>query len=125
MRRLLAAVAAVVVASHAAAAGAQAPAALVMFESPGCKWCLLWDEQVGGIYPKTDEARLLPLRRVRMGADLPPDLPEIAGVRVTPTFVAVVCGAEVGRILGYPGEDLFWGLLGEIVARIERDPPKC
>ncbi len=26
--------------------------------------------------------------------------------------------AEVGRIVGYPGEDHFWGLLGELFQRL-------
>jgi hypothetical protein len=42
--------------------------------------------------------------------------------RMTPVFVLVDGGREIGRIRGYPGEDHFWGLLGELMARL--DPPK-
>lgn len=101
-------------------AGAGAPAELVMFDSKGCKWCRLWDAQVGSVYPNTAEGRLLPLRRVELGKGPPPDLPPIKGVRVTPTFVVVACGAEVGRIVGYGGEDAFYALLGELVTKVER-----
>jgi hypothetical protein len=34
--------------------------------------------------------------------------------------VLVHDGREVGRIRGYPGEDHFWGLLGELFARLDR-----
>lgn len=101
-------------------AGAGAPAELVMFDSKACKWCRLWDAQVGTVYSKTDEGRRLPLRRVEIGKGTPPDLPHIKGVRVTPTFVAVACGAEVGRIVGYGGEDAFYALLGELLTKLER-----
>lgn len=87
-------------------------AELVMFESRGCPWCEAWDEDIGGIYALTDEARIAPLRRVDIDDPLPEDLAGISAVVYTPTFVLVEGGVEVGRILGYPGEAFFWGLLG-------------
>lgn len=86
-------------------------AELVMFESRACPWCEAWDEEIGGIYPLTDEARIAPLRRVDADDPLPEDLAGVRAVIYTPTFVLVQDGVEVGRILGYPGEDFFWGLL--------------
>ncbi len=83
-----------------------------MFESPACPWCEAWDEEVGVIYGLTDEARIAPLRRVDVDDPLPEDLAGIRAVVYTPTFVLVEDGEEVGRILGYPGEAFFWGLLG-------------
>ncbi len=100
----------------AASAGA---AELVMFEAAGCSWCEAWDRDVGTVYPKTDEARLAPLRRVDIDAPRPPDLAGIRGVVYTPTFVLIDDGMEVGRILGYPGEAHFWGLLGVELGRLE------
>jgi len=101
------------------AAGAQAKAAeLVMFESEGCEWCEAWDEEVGAIYDKTREAKILPLRRVDIDDDLPADLSHLNGLRYTPTFVVIIDGQEVGRIVGYPGEDFFWQLLNEIIEKL-------
>ena len=34
------------------------------------------------------------------------------------TFVLMHNGAEIGRILGYPGEDHFWGLLQQLLQRL-------
>ncbi|MDX1424256.1 MAG: thioredoxin family protein [Kiloniellales bacterium] len=84
---------------------------LVMFEAPLCEWCALWDDEVGVVYHKTSEGRLAPLRRVALHEPRPADLAQIAGVRYSPTFVLLDQGREVGRIVGYPGEDHFWGLL--------------
>lgn len=97
-----------------------AAAELVMFEEPGCPWCARWDAEVGRVYANTDEGRRLPLRRLRRGEALPPDLPRVKGVFATPTFVVIACGQEIGRIVGYPGEAFFYGLLGELIGKIDR-----
>lgn len=94
-------------------------AELVMFEASYCGWCARWDEEVGGVYPKTSEGRAAPLRRVDLHAARPRDLAGIAGVRYTPTFVLLDGGREVGRIQGYPGEQRFWGLLDLQLRKME------
>ncbi len=91
---------------------------LIMFEQAYCDWCEAWDAEVGHIYAQTDEGKLLPLRRVDIHETLPTDLAAIGRVRFTPTFVVMEEGREVGRIQGYPGEDSFYWLLGEIIARM-------
>ncbi|MBL6931965.1 MAG: thioredoxin family protein [Rhodospirillales bacterium] len=90
-------------------------AELVMFESHGCEWCELWNEEIGAIYGKTSEAKIIPLRRVDIGDDRPSDLKHLGGLVYTPTFIVMQKGKEVGRIIGYPGEDFFWQLLNEII----------
>jgi hypothetical protein len=37
---------------------------------------------------------------------------------LTPTFVLVHEGEEVGRLRGYPGDEFFWGLLGGMLERL-------
>ena len=44
-------------------------------------------------------------------------------VVLTPTFVLMEDGAEAGRIEGYPGEDFFWGLLGQMIGMVQGDGP--
>ena len=102
--------------------GVAGAAELVMFESQGCTWCEAWDEDVGSIYPKTGEARVAPLRRVDLDEPRPDDLTGIRAVIYTPTFVLMEDGREVGRILGYPGEEHFWGLLGMELKKIGWPP---
>ncbi len=93
-------------------------AELVMFESDTCGWCELWHEEIGVVYAKTSEGRILPLRRVDVDDNRPADLTPVRRVVYTPTFVVMNDGREVGRILGYPGEDFFWPMLGQIIDRM-------
>lgn len=98
-------------------------AELVMFHQEACEWCEVWDEEVGVVYDKTTEAKTAPLRRVDIHEDRPSDLAGIKPVVFTPTFVLTENGSEIGRIIGYPGEDFFWGLLGQLLARVT--PATC
>ncbi|MBI1205165.1 MAG: hypothetical protein GC182_21885 [Rhodopseudomonas sp.] len=97
-----------------------AAAELVMFEQRGCPWCQVFDREISPIYPKTDEGHVAPLRRVNIDAPLPPDLKFIQIERLTPLFVLIDNGREIGRIRGYPGEANFWGLLDELVKELNR-----
>ena len=40
--------------------------------------------------------------------------------RFTPVFVLVDGGREIGRIRGYPGDTFFWGLLANLIERLDR-----
>lgn len=93
-------------------------AQLVMFDSPVCEYCDLWNEEIAEIYPKTEEGRRVPLRRVSIHDPMPADLADVGSVIYTPTFILVEQGREVGRITGYPGEDFFWGFLEELFAKL-------
>jgi|SRR5262249_29266892 len=95
------------------AAGA---AELVMFERAGCPYCAQFDREIAPIYGRTDESRAAPLRRVDINAPIPPDLGAVTVERITPVFVLVDRGREIGRIRGYPGEDNFWGLLAGMIS---------
>lgn len=90
-------------------------AELVMFARAGCPYCEQFDREIGPIYGKTDEGKAAPLRRVDIHAPIPPDLGSVTVERITPVFVLVDQGREIGRIRGYPGEDNFWGLLAGMI----------
>jgi hypothetical protein len=93
-------------------------AELLMFEEPGCVWCRRWHAEIGPGYPRTVEGQMAPLRRL--------DIREQAGAGAilarpvvgTPTFVLIDDGREIGRVVGYPGSEFFYGLLGELLGRI-------
>lgn len=123
LRRLGSVVSAVLLADAIFVAAAPARAAeLIMFEQPACPWCAVFDHEIAPIYPKTREGKLAPLRRVDIDARLPPELAFIKVERLTPLFVLVDQGREIGRIRGYPGEDHFWGLLGVLIDKLEAAP---
>ena len=97
-------------------------AELLIFERDGCVWCQRWHRDVGASYGKTDEAKVLPLRRVNMDSPATFRVRLVSPVRYTPTFVVVDDGREIGRITGYINDDAFWGLLRTFVTRIETPP---
>ena len=89
-----------------------------MLEQPGCVWCKRFNDEVAPQYGKTEEGRIAPLRRVDITKPWPEDLASIARERLTPTFVLVHEGEEIGRLRGYPGDEFFWGLLGGMLERL-------
>jgi hypothetical protein len=75
-----------------------------------------------------DRARLAkdragPARAVapcRHSPALPEDLADIPIERFTPTFVLVEDGREIARLRGYPGDQFFWALVDEMLAKLEQ-----
>ncbi len=98
--------------------GTARAAELLAYVADYCEWCEVWESEVGVLYDKTDEARTLPLRRVDNELEKPDDIRFVQGIIYTPTFVVIDRGREVGRILGYPGEQFFWGMLHEYMAKL-------
>lgn len=96
---------------------AAAPATLIMVEEKGCVWCARWNKEIAEIYPKTPEGAAAPLQRLDIHAERPDSVVFQRPLSFTPTFVLVVDGKEVSRIEGYPGEDFFWGLLGQMLTQ--------
>lgn len=90
---------------------------MVMVEQDGCAYCQRWDAEIGPVYPKTPEGALAPLRRVDLRAPVPDDLSFSTRVVFTPTFILTRDGAEIARIEGYAGDEMFWWML----ARMLRD----
>ena len=97
-----------------------APAAeLVMFEQKGCVWCQKFDREIAPAYDKTAEGKRAPLRRLDIAEPIPAKLAFVTRERFTPVFVLVEDGREIGRIRGYPGDIFFWGLLANLIERLE------
>lgn len=94
-------------------------AELVMYTRNGCPFCVRFEREIAPVYARTPEGKVAPLRRI----DLPAGGVRGEGLRdpviATPTFVLVDDGREIGRITGYLNDDMFWGLLGRLVAVIE------
>jgi len=104
-----------------AALAAKAEAVLVMVEEHGCMWCARWNDEIADIYPKTDEGRAAPLKRIDIHSNRQKGMTFKRKLTFTPTFVLVVDGIEASRIEGYPGEDFFWGLLGQMLKQANLD----
>jgi len=100
---------------------AAAQTTLVMVEEHGCVWCARWNEELGDIYPKTAEGKAAPLTRIDIHDARPDGMTFARSLHFTPTFVLMIDGVETSRIEGYPGEDFFWGLLGQMLMRAKID----
>lgn len=100
------------------AAGASA-AELVMLEQPGCAWCARFNAEIAPTWPKTEEGKRAPLRRVDITEPWPADLQQVQKERFTPTFILMDGGREVGRLRGYVGDEFFWYRIGELLALLE------
>ena len=94
-------------------------AEMIMYEQPGCVWCKRFNEEVAPAWPKTEQGQRAPLRRVNIHETIPADLAHIPVERFTPTFVLVEDGQEIGRLRGYPGDQFFWALVDEMLAKLE------
>ena len=100
---------------------AAADTVLVMVEEQGCVWCARWNDEIAHIYPKTAEGRAAPLQRIDIHDAHPVGMSFTRSLNFTPTFVLMVDGTEASRIEGYPGEDFFWGLLGQMLSQAKID----
>ena len=104
-------------------AGAQARGPeLIMFEQRGCEWCEVWMEEIAPVLPKTPEGKCAKFSRFDIHNPSSDLLKKIKPIIYTPTFVVLEDGKEVGRVLGYAGEDFFWFHLATQLKKLER---KC
>ena len=84
-----------------------------MIGDPGCPYCARFEREVAPGYRASDDGRLAPLvRRDRHDADIA-FIPRIV---YSPTFVMLIRGREIGRIVGYGGADIFWMQVAALVA---------
>lgn len=93
---------------------------LLMAEQPGCHYCARWHEELGKVYPKTPEGQSAPIEHYMMHDGPPKGITLTRKVLFTPTFILLEDGQEIDRIEGYPGEDFFWGLLGQMIEKTEK-----
>ena len=90
---------------------------LVMITSSHCPWCEAFEDDVGKGYDRTEEALVYPLRRHDFYQKMPDDLAHLTPATMTPTFIFIRDGVEVGRIVGYPGAELFWWRISEFTTQ--------
>ncbi len=85
---------------------------LLVIEARGCPMCQLLRDEIAPIYRGTTRARRAPLRFVDVAhADL--DSMGLASpVEIIPTIILMREGAEVDRLVGYTGPDIFMRAVG-------------
>ncbi len=99
-------------------------AELVMVEQPGCVWCQRFDAEIAPGYPNTDEGKRAPLRRVDLRQPWPEGITVKEGARFTPTFILLDDEQnELGRFVGYPGDQFFYPALGDLLKKLPGKVP--
>lgn len=90
-----------------------------MVESDDCPYCDQFHKEIGPAYPNTEEGKLAPLKIVKLGEPMPAPYSDIEPARFTPTFILVQDNKEIDRLIGYPGDNYFWFLLGEMLDKLK------
>jgi thioredoxin-related protein len=104
--------------AFAAPSSSATAAELLMFEDAGCPYCRRWHAEIGPGYGKSAEGQRAPLRRIDIRAELPQGVQLSRRVTITPTFVLVDQGREIGRVAGYVGAEFFYEVLDEVMRRL-------
>lgn len=86
--------------------------ALIYVHEDTCGACMKFDQEVGGIYPKTEDGQRLPMVRISLddwrSGDHDYDSCAVGAVHGTPTFIQLNDCKELDRITGYSSDVLFW-----------------
>jgi thioredoxin-related protein len=114
--RLSFVVVALLASRFAPAATASADSQLVMFATPSCTYCSVFDREIGRDYTWSRVAREAPLHRVDLERHGTGGYALKSDIEVMPTFVMFRRGQEVGRIAGYPGKENFYLMVDHLLA---------
>ncbi|WP_207102117.1 SoxS protein [Paracoccus shandongensis] len=103
-----------VLALTALPAGAE-PLRLLMVEKEGCVYCAAWDRSIGPGYAASEQGQAAPLVRVDIHGPWPDGLALARRPFVTPTFILLDGGSEVGRLEGHMSPAQFWPALDTLL----------
>ena len=89
---------------------------LLMITDKTCLICMVWEKQIGKIYPKTEIANKFPLSRIEINDFVNYTKHKIKKTNITPTFIFIRNNNEKGRIEGYTSPEMFWWQVDEIIS---------
>jgi hypothetical protein len=91
---------------------------LLMVEQVGCYVCAAFNRDIAPAYENSPESDFAPLVHVQLRGPLPEGVTLNSVPFVTPTFILIgPDGAEIDRMIGFPGEDFFWPYLNQMFDR--------
>ena len=88
---------------------------IIMITDKNCLYCIVWEKQIGKIYPKTEIAKKFPLHRIEVKNFVDYTKYDLKKTNITPTFIFIKNDNEVGRIEGYTNPEMFWWQVDEII----------
>ena len=89
---------------------------LLMVTDKTCLICMIWEKQIGKIYPKTEIANKFPLSRIEIKDFVNYSKHKLKKTNITPTFIFIGNNKEQGRIEGYTSPEMFWWQVDEIIS---------
>lgn len=93
-------------------------AQLVLVQAKGCSYCAAFEREVGMRYGRTKAGAIAPLRRLSPLRSWPKDLSRVPPTRLSPIFILVDNGKEVGRFAGYTDPAQFWKKLDRLISKV-------
>ena len=100
------------------------PLQMMMVTSPACHFCRLWREEIGPGYAASGAGRMAPIFEVDVAGPFPDGLALDRRPRLTPSFILLDRGTEIGRVEGYVGRRHFYPVLEEVMQRAGLDLPQ-
>lgn len=91
------------------------PLWLMMVTSPACHYCAAWKAEIGPGYAASAEGRVAPIFEVDLRGPYPDGLALDRRPWITPSFILLQNGAELGRIEGYVGKHHFHPVLNGLL----------
>jgi hypothetical protein len=88
---------------------------LIVIEARGCPMCRLFRDELAPAYRATARARQAPLRFVDVSFTDPATLNLAAPIEIVPTVILMRDGAEVDRLVGYTGPEIFMSVVGRML----------
>ena len=88
---------------------------MIMITDQNCLYCIVWEKQIGKIYPKTEIAKKFPLHRIEVKNFVNYTKYDLKKTNITPTFIFIKNDNEAGRIEGYTNPEMFWWQVDEII----------
>ena len=88
---------------------------MLMITDKTCLYCIIWEKQIGKIYPKTEVSKRFPLSRIEVKDFVSYKKYNLKKTDITPTFIFIKDTREKGRIQGYTNPEMFWWQVDEII----------
>jgi thioredoxin-related protein len=88
---------------------------LIVIEARGCPMCRLFRDEIAPVYRATARAKRAPMRFVNVSFTDPATLNLVAPVEIVPTVVLMRDGAEIDRLVGYTGPEIFMTVVGRML----------
>lgn len=88
---------------------------LIVIEARSCPMCRLFRDEIAPAYRATARAKRAPLRFVDVSFTDPATLNLAAPIEIVPTVVLMRDGAEIDRLVGYTGPEMFMTAVGKML----------